>query len=412
MKLHTVYRVVKGIAREFIKDSCTLRASSLAFTTLLALVPLSATVFSISTAFGAFSSMEEQIKEFLIHQLIPTRQDEILAALERFVENASTLGIVGFTIFAVTSVSLLNGINLNFNAVWGSSVRKGFLRFFTTYTSVIVFGTIFLGASFTFTARARQLLSALPELSWLVRLGIGIAPSLFIFFLFMLMISSIPTGPVLRKSALTGALVGTVLWESAKFGFVRGTNYVLRSSVIYGSIATIPIFLFWLYLAWLIIFIALETSYVQQHRRPGPGETGAGLDGLASRASLSVTVYLACAARFRKGFGPLDADRLALELSLDQNSFYRTIEPLVRDSLLLYEQQTRNIIMPAADLSSVTLGDLMRSVFSSAEAGEDISAVHPLVASFIRSGGASCGTMTVAEYLALNETGGNGSDEV
>jgi membrane protein len=406
MNIHTVYRAVKGTVREFLKDSCTLRATSLAYTTLLALVPLSATVFSISTAFGAFSSMEEQIKDFFINQILPTRQEEILAAFQRFVENASTLGIVGFTIFAITSVSLLNGINMNFNAVWASSPRKGFLGFFTTYTSVIIFGTIFLGASFTLTSAVRQILSGLTEIIWLFRIALKIAPSLFIFFLFLLMITLIPTGPVLRKSAVIGALVGTVLWEVAKIALFRGTNYVIRSSIIYGSIATIPIFLFWLYLVWLIIFIALETAYVHQHRLPETGKHSGRLDHISVSASLSLQIYLLCAGRFLKGKGPVDADELSLELSLDQNTFHRLIKPLVRDSLLHSGKNEGPVLLPGKDLSAVTLEMLIRTVFSYHNGAVPDEAVHPLVEEVLKAGSSSLRDTSVLEYLSSE----NGDD--
>ncbi len=403
MNMHTIYRVIKGTIREFLKDSCTLRATSLAYTTLLALVPLSATVFSISTAFGAFSSMEEQITDFFINQILPTRQDEILAVFQRFVENASTLGIVGFTIFAITSVSLLNGINLNFNAVWASSVRKGFLGFFTTYTSVIVFGTIFLGASFTLTSAVSRLLSGLPEILWLFRIALKIAPSVFIFFLFLLMITLIPTGPVLRKSAMIGALVGTILWEFARLALFRGTNFVIRSSIIYGSIATIPIFLFWLYLVWLIIFISLETAYVHQHRIPESGKNSGRLSHISVSASLSIQIYLLCAGRFLEGKGPVDTDELSLELSLDQNTFFRLIKPLVRDSLLHSGTSGGRIIMPGKDLSAVTLEMLISTVFSYHNGSVPDEAVHPLVTKVLKAGSTSLSDTTILEYLSGEE---------
>ncbi|ADK81398.1 YihY/virulence factor BrkB family protein [Sediminispirochaeta smaragdinae] len=404
MNWKSIYRTIRTVIREFLKDSCTLRASGLAFSTLLALVPLSATVFGISTAFGAFSSTEAQIKNFLINQLLPTRQQEILSTIEVFVENANTLGIVGFMVFAVTSVSLLNGINVNFNAVWGSPIKKGILLFFTNYTSIIVFGTIFLGASFTLTNTATQIIKGVPELFWLLKIGLRIAPYLFTFLLFLIMIYVIPTGVVRKKSALVGALIGSILWEVAKYGFVKGTNYILRASIIYGSIATIPIFLFWLYLIWMIIFFSLEASYVHQHYSAEVSFLDGKMDNPAISVSLSLRIYFICAEAFLRGKSPIDTDELVLRFSLDQSTFYRAIEPLTRSSLI-YEVQPHHLIFPGKDLSGVTLSSLIASLFSYDEEGATAGAVHPLVAQFIQSGSSSFNETSVLDYLNEHRDG-------
>jgi len=401
--LRRFYSYLKYLVHQFLKDSCTLRATSLAYSTLLALVPLTATVFSISTAFGAFTAVEEQLKDFLITQLIPGRQDEIIVAIEQFVKNASTLGIVGFFIFSVTSVSLLNGININFNAIWGSSSRKGFISSFTTYTSIIVFGTIFIGASFTLTSAVTQFLSGVPEIFLLTRVGLRIAPSLFVFLLFMLMISAIPTGPVKTRSAALGALVGAVLWEGAKLLVIRGTNYVIRASIIYGSLAIIPIFLFWIYIMWLIIFISLEIAYVHQHCSSDRSDFPQPLSNPSLSASLSLTIYLMCAEDFRRGKGGTDADSLAMKLSLDQNAFVALIKPLMNSSLLHFLKKDTHILLPGKDLSTVSMEKVLRTVFGYFQGEEDAYKLHPLIQEFYKEGSIHLENVTVYDYLVSQQ---------
>ena len=61
------------------------------------------------------------------------------------------------------------------------------------------------------------------------------------------------------KHALAGAFLSAVLFEIAKAAFVAyaaNTNY----TVIYGAIALVPIFLFWLYLVWTVILFGASLA--------------------------------------------------------------------------------------------------------------------------------------------------------
>lgn len=404
MKLDRTGTFLIATAREFIEDSCQLRSASLAFSSLLALVPLSATVFSISAAFGAFADAEEQIKSFLLQQLIPTRQDEILAALENFVNNAGKLGIAGFLVFAFTSISLLNGINMNCNAVWGSRVRRGFFGIFTTYTSIIVFGTILIGASFTVTAAAGSLIRTVLDAPWLMSLGLRITPPLLTFLLFLLTILLVPTGPVALKSASLGALGGTILWEAVKFGFVRGTNFVLRTSIIYGSIATIPIFLVWLYLAWLIFFAALEIAYVHQHADASYATKRE--NGHIEKGLLMLQIFRMLLNAHLRGNGPGDVRAIMLEKGIDQKRFYELIQPFL-DRQMVYLDRKEGMLLFARDPDSITVAELLQILFPLQAVPREMldESGGQLLSAFVDAGLSSFRSVSVRDYFTLHAKG-------
>jgi membrane protein len=76
---------------------------------------------------------------------------------------------------------------------------------------------------------------------------------------FTLMFVLVPHRRVLFRNALIGAFLSTVLFDLAKLGFVAyvsNANY----TVIYGALATIPIFLFWLYLVWVVILLGASLA--------------------------------------------------------------------------------------------------------------------------------------------------------
>ncbi|MBL4772533.1 MAG: YihY family inner membrane protein [Alcanivoracaceae bacterium] len=95
-----------------------------------------------------------------------------------------------------------------------------------------------------------------------------IMASTFGFFLIYLVV---PNRKVNWKSALIGALVAAVLFEMAKRGFAWYVTTFPSYQRVYGTLATIPIFLFWVYLSWNIILLGgtiaatLETSRWRGH---------------------------------------------------------------------------------------------------------------------------------------------------
>jgi membrane protein len=356
-----LYRFLRLLAAKFFADNCLLRASSLSFSTLLALVPLTAFVFALFTGFNVFSDVRAQLQELLIQILVPTRQQEIMSSIEQFIANSRALGTVGLLVFAVTSLILLHGITVNLNAVWGSSPLGGALRGFSVYLSVIVFGALLVAASFTFTRAMRTFFQEFPQFSGLLRLFIEIAPFFFIFLAIWLIISLVPSARVHLSSSLIGALSGTVLWEIARYLVVDGTNYMLRISVIYGSIAAIPIFLIWLSINWLIIFIAAEISYVHQHRDVE------GLDQLLSRRDpgthllIGLRIYLFIARRFLEGREPPALREISLHFSVNLRDAEELLAKLERSELLIRTASGPRFV-PRRELSSTPLSEVLQAL--------------------------------------------------
>ena len=103
----------------------------MAYSSLLALVPLSALVFSLLTAFGAFDKLKESIQELIFSQLLPTRQNEIIEYINIFIENTKTLGVVGLLLFTLTSVFLISNIQGNFNDIWNVRKKRNFFSQFS-----------------------------------------------------------------------------------------------------------------------------------------------------------------------------------------------------------------------------------------------------------------------------------------
>ena len=385
--------------REFKRDKCLIRASSLSYTSLLALIPLTALTFSLFTAFDAFEGIKDSVQRSLVNILIPTRQDEILVFIDQFLDNSKTMGIIGLLLFAITSVMLLSRISESFNSIWGSKNEKSFIGKFTSYFSVIVFGTLFIGTSFTLTTPLRNFLDSVPEIQFIIRWLVVLFPSIFIFFTFILMITAIPEGKVKLKSSFIGALAGTVMWGIARIAFTEGAGYVIRMSKLYGSIAVIPIFLFWLYLIWIIIFLSLEISYVHQHKTGwDKGDTNKKQQP-AEIIERGLAVFYLIANNFDSGNKYYSVSEISSSLSISEELIEQIVDNFISAGLIYKTDETVRKLLPARSLNKILLKDVMKSIMGIQGLLESDVAVYKTTKSFLSAGYKNIGAVTIEDFL-------------
>ena len=407
---------------EFQRNQCLNRASGLAFASLIALVPLSALLFSLFSALGSFSDLLENLQRFLIQQLLPASQEEIMVYVRRFVENTRALGVVGLLFFLITSIFLLGTIQNNFNAVWGSRMRGAPLGKLVTYASVLIVGSflISIGLNLTGALRSVAVGLSLPDIQKTVPFLLGIFPSLFIFLALLLMIRFIPSGFVHTGSALLAAAVGAVLWEAARRIFFLWVTYVIRLSIMYGSLAAIPIFLIWLYVAWTIVLVSLEIAYVHQHwRRSGSGKRREDMSP-AETMLFGLEVYLAIAGRFLRGETPPSCAELARQLSAAEPDVRHFVDKFSSKNLLLRTGKNQARLVPARSLEAIPLQVLIQTLLGSpvlsapaspkTPAAEPALQAHGLLGSILDSALAFPAERTVADLFKPTELPGQGED--
>lgn len=387
------------IFKEFNNDKCHILASSLSYTSLLALIPLTALSFSFFTAFDAFSGVKKNIQESVVNLLVPTRQDEFIVYIDQFIDNSKTIGIIGLLLFSVTSIMLLSRISESFNTIWGSKNRRSFIGKFTSYSSVIVFGTLLIGASFTITAPIRIFLNGFPEIQFIIRWLILLSPSIFIFITFLLMITAIPAGKVKLKSSLLGAFVGTILWGLARGVFTEGAGYVIRMSKIYGSLAVIPIFLFWLYLIWIIIFLSLEISYVHQHRKEWNNMDQKKIYIPINSIELGLSVFLYIAKQFNEGNTYPSTRKIATNLFLPEESVNQIIKRFTKENLVYETDESVRKLFPARSLNKIELKDVLKSILGTHTNTKNTSASETAKL-FLSAGYEIIGSETVEDLLS------------
>ncbi len=253
------------------KDSCPARAAGLAFNSILALVPLSALVFSIVSAIGGLDDMSSSVRAFLLDTLVPSSQGEVLSYFENFIANTKTLGVTGLMIFLVTSLMLIMNIDQNFNDIWKTRKRKNMIEKISTYTAVLILGSLFVAVSFSLSSWIHNQIQAeiFSQFNHLIQILIRFSPWFAMFMALVIMNMFIPHDPVNIRHASLAAIVGATAWEIIKYYFGQWAGWSVRNSIIYGSLALIPMFLFWLNLAWMVVLGQLEIANVMDKRLKG-----------------------------------------------------------------------------------------------------------------------------------------------
>jgi membrane protein len=256
-------------------------ASSLTFTTVLALVPLFAVVLSVFTAFPVFGKFQDTIQRWLVESLVPESiARQVLGHVTQFARKASRLGAVGLVAVMVTALALMVTIERTLGQIWRVDRPRTFAKRVLLYWAAITLGPLMLGASLAITSylvSASQQWVAVPaeSLRWLL--------DVLEFLLLVLCVSGlyfyVPHTRVRWRHALTGGVLAALGLELAKRALTWYLSAIPTYSAIYGAFAALPILLVWLYLAWVIVLLgavlaASLPQWSRPHRRSFQGPDG------------------------------------------------------------------------------------------------------------------------------------------
>ena len=252
---------IQYVFGRFQSDKCLTVAAELTVTSLLALVPLTTVVFSLLALIPSFQNVGMALQELMFEYFVPATGESVQNYLTEFVGKAKGMSVVGFFMLLVTALLMMRTIDISFNNIWQIKSNKSLLRTFLVYWAVLTLGPIFLGTSLLITSY----LKSLPLISDVVQqdsqwMTLGL-PMLMESIAFALMFFVIPNRKILFKHAVFAAITTAFLFELAKSGFGIFVEYFSTYQVIFGALATIPLFLIWVYLSWGIILFGAEICH-------------------------------------------------------------------------------------------------------------------------------------------------------
>jgi membrane protein len=235
-------------AKVLYQSDFSYRASSLAFSTLLSLVPIVSVFVFVMTQVSIFSALNQLAKDYVLENFVPASSEVILTYLNQFTLQASQLPIFSLIFLFITSIFLIITVDEALNAVWQKKRRPDFFHLFI-YPLIVLLIPIFIVISALLSSFLFLVFSYFPEikiLTFTIPLALN---TLMLSILYTLTANS-----RLRWDALLlGSFIGALLLELSKTGFAVYVNQFSNYDAIYGALATIPILLIWLYIFWLIV---------------------------------------------------------------------------------------------------------------------------------------------------------------
>jgi len=374
------------IFRGFSQDHCFLRATALSYTTVFSVVPVAAVVFAFLGSIASFQDYQDRIMDFVFDQLIPpsvaqedaaTRQD-ITEQIRQFItekqallrEQRTGIGVVGAGFLVLSVISVMVTIEKSFNAIWG--VKKGRryvtrLIYYWFLTFVPVLMVVTLGATTALTSStAVQWLQKQPVVRDILASNITAfllrhATTIFLMWLgFSALYAFMPNTRVKAAAAMKGGLWAAVLFELAKsFSALLLSGKAISYDALYGALAAVPFFLFWVYVIWLIVLFGAEVTFAAQNIKTYARERRVENASPATRELIALRIYALAAYRFHQGRPPLSGSEMSDWFRVPIRLVNEICSRLAEAGLMTESRNEEVTYQPARTLEKVTVKDVI-----------------------------------------------------
>jgi len=393
-KLHTAAHFITLIVRGFVNNRCPMRAAALCYTTLLALVPLLAVVFSISKSFLQTTSADltPKVVDAIVGKVAPQLEyvpadgqaptggstargrvvvstqarQQVVDNIQSFIGNIDRgkLGTVGGVLLALVAVRLLMTIEQTFNDIWGVQRGRSIWRKVVYYWTSITLGPIvlFTALAVTGTAEFSNVVGRLSFAPGLQRWLLQLAPYAILWAGFSLMYGLMPNTRVRFHAALIGGVVGGTLWQLNSQLNTMYLSRVVTYSKIYGGLGVVPVFLLGLYFSWLIVLLGAQVSFAAQNVHLYLQQRASERMDQARRELLACRVVLQACHSFLRGAPPPDTETLASQLRAPLQSLNQLAHRLVEGGVLVEVANAEGGLQPAHPPESITIADVLHVV--------------------------------------------------
>ncbi|MFZ5451864.1 MAG: YihY/virulence factor BrkB family protein [Thermodesulfobacteriota bacterium] len=259
-------RILVLAAVGLVRNRFLVRASALAYSTVLALIPLLALLFAILKGLG----IQRLLGHHLLERLAPGSQ-EFATQIFQYIENTrvTSLGVFGVVVLLLALVVVMTNVEQAFNETWKVSHTRPLRRKLTDYLSIFMIFPILMAGAISFSSALighpeirRLLFDFLPSAffyatSSLISLGV-----LWLAFTFIYVV--MPNTQVRLASALLGGIIGGSLWQMAQWIFTIFQGAATYYNAIYGALYHLLFLVIWMFWSWLIVLFGNEVAHAHQ----------------------------------------------------------------------------------------------------------------------------------------------------
>lgn len=363
-------RVLTILRVDYGRNMLGLKAAALTNITLMSVVPVLAFVVALAKGLGVYARLIGPVEATLHdpNSELPSGVAEVLVKLLEFIQGTdiSALGPIAVLITLWTIISVIGSIETSFNTIWGIQEGRDLMTRFKDYLLLVFLLPIAFGVTTSLAAAMK--VERVQELLYEYLGGAGLAISMFVSLAVSVLLMALaltymyrflPNTRVQFKPAFIGAVVTTIVWLIVQRLYVKFQIGVASANSIYGAFATLPLFLSWLYISWLITLLGAELVFALQchkdydladpHREPPPGVV----------RDAAVALFGDLAENFRRGGRWRLPDALA-RLNLSNRVARRALHVLRRAGLVVPTAEL-DVYLPAENTNRITLEDLSRA---------------------------------------------------
>jgi len=376
------------VGKSFTRNRCPVRASALAFSTLLALIPMLAVVFGIATSIlkGQGEDRARLLVEKLVYAIIPYSasdaapqdskndeasklRDDAVQKITEFISKAQSgaVGVTGMIALVVVALTMLMRIEATFNDIWGVTRGRSWYTQVVLYWAVISLGPVLLITALAVTGgdhiqQSKQWLGQLPFVGGLtLELLLKLIPFAVLTFMFAMFYQLMPNTRVRPQAALAGGFVAGLLWQVNSWLNFLFISRVTSNNAIYGSIGMIPVIMIGLYFSWLILLFGAQVAYAFQNRAAYLSEKQAESVNQRGRELTGLRIMATAGRHFEEGRRPLSVNQFADTLGVPTKLVSQLLQVLLRAGLIVETHDRESGYAPAKPLNQITAHDVLHA---------------------------------------------------
>ncbi len=265
---HEVVKVLYLAIRFFTTKRVVNEAAALAYSTLLAIVPILAVVFAIARGFGYNKYIEVWFRDALSSQ--PQAAEVIIGFVNSYLVNTKSgifLG-VGLIFMLYTVLMLVSNIETTFNEIWQVKKQRSIFRTFTDYLAMFFMFPILIVLSSGLSIFMVTITSSMPDFVLLgpaIQFAINMSPYVLMSVLFMALFVFMPNTHVKFKNVIVPGIVSGIAMQWLQYFYIHSQIWMTSYNAIYGSFAALPLFMLWVQISWTICLFGVELCYTSQN---------------------------------------------------------------------------------------------------------------------------------------------------
>ena len=363
--LEVLKKVVLAI-RFFTAKRVLQKASALTYSTLLAIVPISAVVFAIARGFGYNKYIEIWFRNAFESQ--PQVAEVIIGFVNSYLVHTKSgvfLGI-GLIFMLYTVLMLVSNVEDAFNEIWQVKKPRSIFRTFKDYLAMFFLFPIIIVITSGISIFMATIADSMPDFMLLgptIRFLIDLLPYVLMSGMFIALYVFMPNTHVKVTSAIIPGVLAGIAMQGLQIFYIHAQMFLSGYNAIYGSFAALPLFMLWLQISWTICLFGAELCYTNQNLDYYDYDANTGEVSHRYKIMLATLLMSRICRRFANGQKPLSALELREQTTIPIRFVNELLFELTEAGLIVEitndEKGETSRYMPAEDLSNLSLGVMM-----------------------------------------------------